>query len=143
MIDLNNFQSINLSQFFDFGIQWSALYCGGKPGTKTPYHRQLASRDTSFIPTSFKSPQSLRPIRARDTAYLKSYATDVLITPCLSPCFVEGSNGSKAKIVWHLSMLLEILVMNIVVLSFIFPKCFLSKLFFKIFFPTFFSQILA
>ena len=53
-------------------------------------YRQLASRDTSFIPTSFKSPQSLRPIRARDTAYLKSYATDVLITSCLSPCFVEG-----------------------------------------------------
>ena len=51
--------------------------------------RQLASHDTSFIPTPFKSPQSLRPIRARDTAYLKSYATDVLITPCLSPCFVE------------------------------------------------------
>ena len=53
-------------------------------------YRQLASRDTSFIPTSFKSPQSLHPIRARDTAYLKSYATDVLITPYLSPCFVEG-----------------------------------------------------
>ena len=52
--------------------------------------RQLASRDISFIPTSFKSPQSLRPKRARDTTYLKSYATDVLITPCLSPCFVEG-----------------------------------------------------
>ena len=51
---------------------------------------QLASRDTSFIPTSFKSPQSLRPIRARGTAYLKSYATDVLITLCLSRCFVEG-----------------------------------------------------
>ena len=43
-------------------------------------YRQLASRDTPFIPTSFKSPQSLPPIRARDTAYLKSYATDVLIT---------------------------------------------------------------
>ena len=55
-----------------------------------PSYRQLASRDTSFIPTSFKSPQSLRPIRARDTAYLKSYATEVLITPCLSPCSVEG-----------------------------------------------------
>ena len=53
-------------------------------------YRLLASRDTSFIATSFKSLQSLRPIRARDTAYLKSYATDVLITPCLSPCFVEG-----------------------------------------------------
>ena len=53
-------------------------------------YRQLASRDTSFIPTSFISPQSLRLIRARDTAYLKSYATDVLITPYLSPCFVEG-----------------------------------------------------
>ena len=53
-------------------------------------HRQLASRDTSFIPTSFKLPQSLRPIRARYTAYIKSYATDVLITPGLSPYFVEG-----------------------------------------------------
>ena len=52
-------------------------------------YRQLASRDTSFIPTSFKSPQSLRLI-ARDAAYLKSYATDVLIIYCLSPCFVEG-----------------------------------------------------
>ena len=53
-------------------------------------YRQLASRDTSFIPTSLKSPQSLRSVRARDTAYLESYATDGLITPCLSPCFVEG-----------------------------------------------------
>ena len=51
---------------------------------------ELASRDTCFIPTSFKTPQSLRPTRARDTAYLKSYATDVLITLRLSPCFVEG-----------------------------------------------------
>ena len=53
-------------------------------------YRRLASRDTSFIPTSFKSPQSLRPIRTRNTAYPKSYATDVLITLCLTPCFVEG-----------------------------------------------------
>ena len=51
---------------------------------------QVASRDTSFIPTSFISPQFLRPMRARDTAYLKSYATDVLIAPCLASCFVEG-----------------------------------------------------
>ena len=53
-------------------------------------YRQLGSRDTSFIPTSLESPQSLRPIRARNTAYLKSYATDVLITPCVSPYFVDG-----------------------------------------------------
>ena len=26
----------------------------------------------------------------RDTAYSESYATDVFITPCLSPCSVEG-----------------------------------------------------
>ena len=26
----------------------------------------------------------------RDTAYFESYATDVFITPCLPPCFVEG-----------------------------------------------------
>ena len=61
-------------------------------------YRRLASRDTSFFPTSFKSPQSLRPIRARDTAYLKSYATDLLITPCLSPCFVEGCWQGKNSV---------------------------------------------
>ena len=64
---------------------------------------QLASCDTSFIPTSFKSPKSLRSIRTRDTAYLKSYATDVLITP-FRPVLSKGA--SKAKIVWRLSMLL-------------------------------------
>ena len=31
-------------------------------------YRQLANRDISFLPTSFKSPHSLRPMRARDTA---------------------------------------------------------------------------
>ena len=60
--------------------------------------RQLASRDTCFIPTSFKSPQSLHPVRARDTAYLKSYATDVLITSCLSPCFVKGCQQGKNSV---------------------------------------------
>ena len=53
-------------------------------------YRQLASRDISFLPTSFKSPHSLRPMRARNTAYFESYATDVFITPCLPPCFVKG-----------------------------------------------------
>ena len=53
-------------------------------------YRQLASRDISFLPTSFKSPNYLRPMQTRDTAYFESYATDVFITPCLPPCFVEG-----------------------------------------------------
>ena len=44
----------------------------------------------SFVPTSFKSLHFLRPMRARDTAYFESYATDVFITPCPSPCSVEG-----------------------------------------------------
>ena len=52
-------------------------------------YRQLASRDISFLPTSFKSPYSLRPMRARDTAYSESYATDVFITPCLPAFFFE------------------------------------------------------
>ena len=43
----------------------------------------------SFVPTSFKLPHYLRPMRARDTTYFESYATDVFITPCLSPCSVE------------------------------------------------------
>ena len=53
-------------------------------------YRQLASRDISLLPTSIKSPHSLRPMRARDPAYFESYATDVSITPCLPPCFIEG-----------------------------------------------------
>ena len=53
-------------------------------------YRQIASRDISFLPTSFKSPHSLRRKRARDTAYFESYAADDFITPCLPPCFVGG-----------------------------------------------------
>ena len=52
-------------------------------------YRELASHDISFLPTSFKSPHFLRPMRARDTAHFESYATDVFITPYLPPCFVE------------------------------------------------------
>ena len=54
--------------------------------------KELASEGViiSFLPTSFKSPHYLRPMRARDTAYFESYATDVFITLCLSPCSVEG-----------------------------------------------------
>ena len=51
---------------------------------------EAASRDISFLPTPFKSPHSLHPMREHDTAYFQSHATDVFITPCLSPCFVEG-----------------------------------------------------
>ena len=63
-------------------------------------YRQLASRDISFLPISFKSPHSLRPMRARDTAYFESYGTDVFITPRLPPVLSKGA--SKAKIVWRL-----------------------------------------
>ena len=43
-------------------------------------------------------------MRARDTAYFESYATDVLLLPVFRPVLSKGA--SKAKIVWHLSMLL-------------------------------------
>ena len=45
-------------------------------------NQQLASRDISFLPTSFKSPNSSRPMRARDTAYFKSYAIDASQDRC-------------------------------------------------------------
>ena len=51
---------------------------------------QLASRDYIFSPDFVQIANDLRPMRARDTAYFESYATDVFITPCLPPCFVEG-----------------------------------------------------
>ena len=63
-------------------------------------YQQLAGRDIyiyiSFLPTSFKSPYSLHPMRVRDTAYFESYATDVFITP-FRPVLSKGA--SKAKIV--------------------------------------------
>ena len=46
-------------------------------------YRRPASRDITFLPTSFKLPHSLRPMRARDTAYFELYATEVFITPAL------------------------------------------------------------
>ena len=91
----------------------------------------------SFVPTSFKSPHYLRPMRAGDTAYFELYATHVFIT-LFRPVLSKGA--SKAKIVWHLSMLLSILFMNIFLLQFIFPTFFLSKLFSKTFFSKFFYQ---
>ena len=66
-------------------------------------YRQLATRDISFLSTSFKSPHSLHPVQARDTAYFESYATDSLL-PVFRPVLSKGA--SKAKIVWHLLMLL-------------------------------------
>ena len=56
----------------------------------------------SFLPTSFKSRHSLRPVRARDTAHFESYITGVF--PVFHPVLSKGA--SKEKIVWHLSMLL-------------------------------------
>ena len=70
------------------GTQCSALHRGAKPG-------QLANRDIYFLPTSFKSPHSLRTSQTRDTAYYS-----------LSFALFLPKGASKAKIVWHLSMLL-------------------------------------
>ena len=60
------------------------------------------------------------------------------LLPVFGPVLSKGA--SRAKIVWHLSMLLSILFINIFLLEFIFPKFFLSKLFSKIFFSIFFVQ---
>ena len=105
------------------------------------------SRDISFLPTSFKSPHSLRLMRARDTAYFESYAT-VVFRPVLS------KRASKAKIVWHLSMLLKFgdeyfcfgIYFSKIFFSTFFSQNFCSKFFFqnfffKIFFPKFLLQI--
>ena len=80
----------------------------------------------SFLPTSFKSRHSLRPVRARDTAYFGSYTTYVFFV--FRPVLSKGA--SKGKIVWHLSMLLKIWL-------WIFLFC---NLFFQNFFFQFFSQ---
>ena len=67
-------------------------------------YRQLASRDIFFLPTSFKSPHSLRPMRPRDTTYFESYATDFSSLPVFRLVLSKGA--SKAKRGWHVSMLL-------------------------------------
>ena len=72
------------------------------------------TQNFKILPTSFKSPHSLRPMRARDTAYFESYATFLRHFSVFRP--VSSKGASKAKIVWHLSILLKILVMNIFVL---------------------------
>ena len=61
-------------------------------------YRQLTSRDITFLPTSFKSPHSLRPMLARDTAYFESYATDFSLLPVFRPVLSKGA--TKAKIVF-------------------------------------------
>ena len=129
------------------------LHRGGKPELKfCSYHRWRRYRSCgkrvtdrsqavslSFVPTSFKSPHYLRPMRARDTAYFESYATDVFITSFLSPCSVEGCQQGEN------SVTLINVAINFVYeyFSFViyFSKIFFIKTFFQIFFPTFFSQI--
>ena len=91
-------------------------------------YRLCGKRDVSFLPTSFKSPHSLRPMTERDTAYFESYTTDVF--PVFRSFLLKGA--SKEKIVWHLSMLLLIFVLNIFVLQFIFLKFFRQNFFPKL-----------
>ena len=55
-----------------------------------------------FLPTSFKSLHSLRPMRARDAAYFEWYTTNIF--PVFRPVLSKGA--SKENIAWHLSMLL-------------------------------------
>ena len=87
------------------GTQCSALHRGGKPELKfrttdeadtahvVSRYRQLASRDISFLSTSFKPLHSLRAMQARDTAYFESmpsaYSADVFTLPIFRPVHVE------------------------------------------------------
>ena len=98
----------------------------------------------SFLPTSFKSPHYLRPMRARDTAYFESYATDVFITLCLSPCSVEGcwqGENSVALINIAINFGYEYFSFVIYFSTFFFVKNFFQNFCFKIFFPKLFFKI--
>ena len=128
------------------------LYRGGKPELNFfSYHwwsryRSCGKRVTdssqaviiSFVPTSLKSPHYLRPMRARDTAYFESYATDVFITPWLSPCSIEGcyqGENSVALINVAINFVYEYFSFVIY-----FSKIFFIKTFFWNFIPKFFFQ---
>ena len=83
------------------------LYRGGKTGTKISHRRwsdtahvvselpTARSRDISLHLTSFKSPHSLRPMRARDILYHMPQTFSLLR---LSPCFVEGCQQGKNSV---------------------------------------------
>ena len=121
----------------------------------------------NFLPTSFKSPQSLRLIRERDTtAYLKSYTIDDFITPCLSPCFVEGCQQGKNSValsnvainfgyeyfcfviyfseIFFIKTFFQNLFPNFFLnffSKFFFSKFFFPKFFFQLFFKIFFREL--
>ena len=131
------------------------LHRGGKPELKIfSYHRWSRYRSCgkrvtdssqaviiSFVPTSFKSPHYLRPMRARDTAYFESYATDVFITPCLSPFSVEGcwqGENSVALINVAINFVYEYFSFVIYFSKIFFIKTIFQHFFPIIFFSTFF-----
>ena len=95
------------------------------------------SRDISFIPTSFKSPQSLRPIRARDTAYFKSYATDVSVA--LINVAINFRYEYFCFVIYFSEIFLSKLFFKILskIFSWNFFSIFFPKIFFSNFFPTF------
>ena len=101
-------------------------------------YRQLANLDISFLPTSLKSPHSLRPMRARDTVYFESYATDVFITPCLPPCFVKGCKKGKNSVA--LINVARKFRDEYFCFKIYFSKIFFVKTFFEHFFSNFFSK---
>ena len=131
----------------DFLVQLNArrFIVGGSPELKfrttneadtahmVASYRQLASPDVSFLPTSFESPHSLRPMRECDTTCFESYAADDFITPCLPPfCRRVLARQKKCgnyqccyKDWWWIFLFCP------------FSKFFLSKLFSKIFFSNF------
>ena len=103
------------------------------------WYRQLASCDISFLPTSFKSTDSLRPMRARDTAYFESYTTNVLITSC----FVEGcQQGKNSVALINVATKFddEYFCFGIYFSKICFVKIFFEHFFLKIFFPKFVFQ---
>ena len=92
----------------------------------------------------------------RATAYFESYATDVFITPCLPPCFVEGKNsvalinvaikfgdeyfcfGIYFSKIFFVTTFFEIFFFLFLSDNFFF-KIFFLKFFFQIFFQLFFN----
>ena len=76
---------------------------------------------------------------ARDTAYFESYATDVFITPCLSPCSVEARRKGTHQCCYKFWLWIFFFC-NLFFQNFFF-QIFFPKIFFpKIFFQQFFSQ---
>ena len=92
--------------------------------------------DISFLPTSFKSRHSLRPVRARDTAYFESYEYTTDVFPIFRPVLSKDASKEKKCGTYRCCYKFWLWI-------FLFCNLFFQNFFVKTFFPNFFFKFLS